>query len=148
GNGIVMIQQNRGSGTYGTYTTTGNQIHDNIVVDHDGHGYIGGFSDYNQSAMLAGNTWSNNQYFMSDAGGRFQWGGGKTFSQFQTAAHETGPIPQSFPNTRGWAPPPPLPEAQRHPPRPRRPYHPPQTHAQRQRRAGTPPSAAAPTCSS
>ena len=38
GNGIVMIQQNRGSGTFGTYTTTGNQIHDNIIVDHDGAG--------------------------------------------------------------------------------------------------------------
>ena len=48
GNGIVLIQQNRGSGTFGTYTTTGNQIHDNTIVDHDGHGYIGGFADYNQ----------------------------------------------------------------------------------------------------
>ena len=54
GNGIVMIQQNRGSGTYGTYTTTGNQIHDNIIVDHDGEGYIGGVADYNQSGMLSG----------------------------------------------------------------------------------------------
>ncbi len=38
GNGIVLIQQNRGSGTFGTYTTTGNQIHDNTIVDRDGHG--------------------------------------------------------------------------------------------------------------
>ncbi len=37
---------------------------------------IGGFADYNQSGMLnGGNTWSNNQYFMSDGGGRFEWGG-------------------------------------------------------------------------
>jgi hypothetical protein len=56
GNGIVMIQQNRGSGTFGTYTTTGNQIHDNIIVDHDGEGYIGGVADYNQSGMLNGGT--------------------------------------------------------------------------------------------
>ena len=103
GNGIVMIQQNRGSGTFGTYTTTGNQIHDNIIVDHDGHGYIGGFADYNQSGMLnGGNTWSNNQYFMSDGGGRFQWGGSKTFTQFKDAAHETGSISQSYPDTSGW----------------------------------------------
>ena len=103
GNGIVMIQQNRGSGTFGTYTTTGNQIHDNIIVDHDGHGYIGGFADYNQSGMLnGGNTWSNNQYFMSDGGGRFQWGGYKTFAQFKDAAHETGSISQSYPDTSGW----------------------------------------------
>ena len=68
GNGIVLIQQNRGSGAYSPYTTTGNQIHDNIIVDRDGHGSIGGFADYNSSGMLnGGNTWSNNQYFMSDA---------------------------------------------------------------------------------
>jgi len=103
GNGIVLIQQNRGSGTHGTYTTTGNQIHDNIIVDHDGHGYIGGFADYNQSGMLnGGNTWSNNQYFMPDGGGRFQWGGSKTFDQFKAAAHETGSISQSYPDTSGW----------------------------------------------
>ena len=103
GNGIVLIQQNRGSGAYGTYTTTGNQIHDNIIVDHDGHGYIGGFADYNQSGMLnGGNTWSNNQYFMSDGGGRFQWGGSETFPQFKAAAHETGSISQSYPDTSGW----------------------------------------------
>ena len=103
GNGIVLIQQNRGSGTYGTYTTTGNQIHDNIIVDHDGHGYIGGFADYNQSGMLnGGNTWSNNQYFLSDGGDRFEWGGSKTFAQFKTATHETGSISLSYPDTSGW----------------------------------------------
>ena len=103
GNGIVMIQQNRGSGTFGTYTTTGNQIHDNIIVDHDGEGYIGGVADYNQSGMLSGgNIWSNNQYFMSDGGDRFQWGGSKTFTQFKDAAHETGSISQSYPDTSGW----------------------------------------------
>ena len=55
-NGIVLIQQNRGSGAYGTYTTTGNQIHDNIIVDRDGNGSIGGFADYNPSGMLNGET--------------------------------------------------------------------------------------------
>ena len=72
-------------------------------MDHDGHGSIGGFADYNQSGMLSGgNTWSNNQYFMSDGGGRFEWGGSKTFAQFKTAAHETGSISQSYPDTSGW----------------------------------------------
>src|SRR5262245_37285520 len=103
GNGIVLIQQNRGSGAYGTYTTTNNQIHDNIIVDHDGHGYIGGFSDYNTSGMLhGGNTWSNNQYYLSDSGGRFQWGGSETFAQFKAAAGETGSISQTSYDTSGW----------------------------------------------
>ncbi len=103
GNGIVLIQQNRGSGAYGLYTTTGNQIHDNIIVDRDGHGSIGGFADYNPSGMLnGGNTWSNNQYFMSDGGSRFEWVGAKNFAQFKAATHETGSISQSYPDTSGW----------------------------------------------
>ena len=103
GNEIVLIQQNRGSGAYGTYTTTGNQIHDNIIVDRDGHGSIGGFADYNPSGMLdGGNTWSNNQYFMSDGGSRFEWVGAKNFAQFKAATHETGSISQSYPDTSGW----------------------------------------------
>ena len=112
-NGIILIQQDRGSGTYGTYTTTGNQIHDNIIVDRDdpqigiasgnSHGAIGGFADYNMSGMLnGGNTWSNNQYFMSDALGRFQWGYYETFAQFQAAAGETGSLSQSYPDTSDW----------------------------------------------
>ena len=39
---------------------------------------------------------------MSDGGGRFQWGGSKTFTQFKTAAHETGSISQTYPDTSGW----------------------------------------------
>jgi hypothetical protein len=103
GNSIVLIQRDRGSGTFDSFTTTGNQIHDNTVVDHDGHGYIGGFADYNEAGMLdGGNTWSNNQYFMADGEGRFEWGGSKTFSQFKEAAHETGSLSQSYPDTSGW----------------------------------------------
>src|SRR5215475_2098604 len=102
-NGIVLIQQNRGSGAYGPHTTTGNQIHDNIIVDHDAKGANGGFADTNLSGMLNGrNTWSNNQYFMSDGGGRFEWGRDETFAQFKAAAHETGSISQSYPDTSGW----------------------------------------------
>jgi hypothetical protein len=103
GNGIVLIQQNRGSGTYGPYLTTGNHIHDNIIVDRDGHGAIGGFADYNLSGMLnGGNTWRNDQYAMADGRARFSWGGSETFAQFQNAVGETGSISQSYPDTSGW----------------------------------------------
>ena len=94
-------------------------------------GYIGGVADYNQSGMLnGGNTWSNNQYFMSDEGDRFRWGGYENFAYFKGAAHETGSISQSFPNTDDWltgtpadpnAPPPadnPPPPADANPPPP------------------------------
>jgi Ca-dependent carbohydrate-binding module xylan-binding len=57
--------------------------------------------------LNGGNTWTNNHYFMSDmsdadGGGRFEWGGSKTFTQFKGAAHETGSISQSYPDTSGW----------------------------------------------
>ena len=52
--------------------TTGNHIHDNVIVDHDSTGKIGGVADYNWSGMAnGGNTWSNNHYFMPDVGNRF-----------------------------------------------------------------------------
>ena len=56
GNGIVLIQQNRGSGEFGPHVTTGNHIHDNIIVDHDGKGLIGGVADYNWSGMPMAET--------------------------------------------------------------------------------------------
>jgi hypothetical protein len=116
-NGIVLIQQDRGSGAYGTYTTTDNQVHDNTIVDRDplvippgsgnSHGANGGFADYNVSGMVnGGNTWSNNQYFMTDGLGRFEWGGYDTFAEFKSAAGETGSISQSYPDTSGWQTPP------------------------------------------
>ena len=52
GNGIVLIQQNRpvnipggGTGQFGPHVTTGNNIHDNVIVDHDSEGFIGGVTD-------------------------------------------------------------------------------------------------------
>ena len=39
---------------------------------------------------MGGNTWSNNQYVMSDGGGRFQWGGSENFTQFKDAAKGEG----------------------------------------------------------
>ena len=111
GNGVVLIQQNRGSGTYGPYGTTGNHIHDNVIVDHDNTGNegdnertgncdrcVGGVADYNWAGMAnGGNTWSNNQYYMPDVGNRFWWGETYNFTEFQNVstklAQSHRPIP-------------------------------------------------------
>jgi Right handed beta helix region len=110
GNGIALIQQNRSSDyanngpAFGPYLTTGNNIYDNIIVDRDGQGWIGGVTDYNQSLMLNGNNWDHNQYFMSDVSGRFQWGGSKTFSGFESTTAGTGStISQTYPNSSNWS---------------------------------------------
>jgi hypothetical protein len=111
GNGVVLIQQDRGRGTYGPYVTTGNHIHDNVIVDHDSTGKIGGVADYNWAGMAnGGNTWSNNQYYMPDVGNRFWWGGeglvpnaGEyNFIQFKTYSGESGSISQGYPNIDNW----------------------------------------------
>jgi parallel beta-helix repeat protein len=100
GNGVVLIQQNRGSGTYGPWVTTGNHIHDNVIVDHDSTGNIGGGGDYNWAGIASGgNTWTNNQYYMPDVGKRFWWDGTYNFAGFKNATHETGSISQSYPDT-------------------------------------------------
>ena len=111
GNGVVLIQQNRGSGTYGPWVTTGNHIHDNVIVDHDSTGKIGGVADYNWSGMAnGGNTWTNNHYFMPDVGNRFfavtsamtALGSNYNFKDFQAASGESGTISQAYPSTEDW----------------------------------------------
>jgi hypothetical protein len=55
--------------------------------------------------MISGNnTWTNNQYYMSDFNGRFQWNGNMTFAQFQTATGETGTISSTIPDISDWPP--------------------------------------------
>ena len=104
GNGVVLIQQNRGSGEFGPHDTTGNHIHDNVIVDHDSKGLIGGVADYNWSGMAnGGNTWDNNQLYMPDVGNRFWWGGTYSFAGFESHTTGTGStISQIYPNTDHW----------------------------------------------
>jgi parallel beta helix pectate lyase-like protein len=108
GNGVVVIQQNRGSGEFGPYVATGNHIHDNVFVDHDSNGLIGGVADYNWSGVVNGdNTWDNNRFYMPNMGNRFWWGGPYNFAGFES--HTTGAgntISQSYPNTDDWIDPP------------------------------------------
>lgn len=68
GNGIALIQQDRGTGVYGEYVTTGNYVHDNIIISGDiDAGVSGAVADHNESAMLeGGNIFDMNEYRVSD----------------------------------------------------------------------------------
>ena len=107
-NGIVMIQQDRGGGEFGTYTTTNNKIHDNITVSRDGNGQSGGVADFNEAGMLnGGNQWDNNTYYMPD-GDRWRWGDfpeGDTWSAYMNATtqDENSTLSQAYPSTAGWS---------------------------------------------
>ena len=103
GNGIGLVQQNRGSGNHGPWVTTGNNIHDNIIVSKDGNGSVGGKADFNAAGMLnGGNVWKNNTYYMP-GGDHFWWGDNThSFAEFKAATGETGTLSQAYPNTDAW----------------------------------------------
>ena len=102
GNAIGLIQQNRGSGNHGPWVTTGNNIHDNIIVSKDGNGIVGGAADFNAAGMLnGGNVWKNNTYYMPE-GDHFWWGNTHSFAEFKAATGETGTLSQAYPNTDAW----------------------------------------------
>ncbi|MGE2748011.1 hypothetical protein, partial [Escherichia coli] len=62
GNGITLIQQDRGSGAYGPHTTTGNAVHDNVIVDGTpGAGVSGSVADFDEAGLRNGeNSFANN----------------------------------------------------------------------------------------
>jgi parallel beta-helix repeat protein len=104
-NGIGLVMQDRSAddrGRAGPFITTGNHIHDNIIVAYDKVGGLGGAADYDRAALLnGGNVWENNQYVMPD-GNRFYWGGVYNFAQFKSVTGEDGTISQIYPSTVDW----------------------------------------------
>ena len=104
--GLMLWEDDRAGyvGTYGPVVTTGNHIHDNIFVDHDASGTIGGSTGYSQSGVPdASNTWDNNQYYMTDSVGRFQWGTNYNLSGFESHTAGTGSaVSQIYPDTGDW----------------------------------------------
>jgi len=64
GNGISLIQQNRGSGKFGSHATDNNFIHDNTIISrHPDAGAWGAIADYDLASMeAANNRFQNNTY--------------------------------------------------------------------------------------
>jgi len=70
-NGITMVQQNRGSGSYGPHIVENNVVRDNLIIDSGRSGAAEDIVD--KSLFSAGNTFQNNDY-RGDVG--WEWGGG------------------------------------------------------------------------
>jgi parallel beta-helix repeat protein len=105
-NGIGLVEQNRNDdpGRAGPFVTTGNYIHDNIIVSYDNVGRLGGVEDYSKAVLLddnSDNVWEDNQYVMPD-GNRFWWGGVYNFAEFKSVTGEDGTISQIYPSTDDW----------------------------------------------
>jgi parallel beta-helix repeat protein len=90
GNGIAVIQQERGSGRYGTWVAINNYIHHNIVAYRGDHGQSGAAADYNPDAMFNGNNrFDFNTYHAPHLDrSRWVWGGNKDWVGFRAAGQE------------------------------------------------------------
>ena len=64
GNGIALIQQDRGHGAHGLYRTTGNHVHDNLIVaTRPDQGAWGALADHDLAGMrTGGNRFDRNTY--------------------------------------------------------------------------------------
>ena len=106
GYGLMLWEDVRAGnpGSFGPYQTINNHIHDNIFVDQNQGGVIGGSTGYDQNGVpAASNTWDNNQFYMTDNSHRFQWG--SYYNEAGFDSHSTGSgdaISQSYPATSSW----------------------------------------------
>ena len=104
--GLMLWEDDRAGypGTYGPNVTTGNHVHDNIFVDHDFGGRIGGSTGYSQSGVPdSSNVWDNNQYYMVDSTSKFQWGSYSNLAGFENHTPGSGStISQSYPDESNW----------------------------------------------
>jgi len=77
GNGISLIQQDRGSGAYGEYLTTRNFVHDNVIIaGNPEQGASGSIADAFEADMLnGGNRFDRNEYHVSSTlDDHWSWG--------------------------------------------------------------------------
>ena len=92
-NGIGVVQQNRGSGIYGTFVGAPVRVHNNdITMQASGgnHGRTGAAQDYDPSgAFFAGVTFDYDTYHVANPGDTYwEWGGYHTWAQWQAAGQE------------------------------------------------------------
>jgi Ca2+-binding RTX toxin-like protein len=109
GNGITIIEEQRGSGNRGAYLARNEYIHDNILIKSAGNGVTGGESNINAVMFNSGNNvWSDNTFYMKDGG--FEWDNSSTFSQFlREAGSQAGTLhavtsAPSVPDLTHWFP--------------------------------------------
>jgi hypothetical protein len=71
GNGIALINQNRGSGTMGAWVAANNYVHDNTVT-YLGVKGLSGLADDTKAGAAVGNRFDSNRYILRN-GGAIHW---------------------------------------------------------------------------
>lgn len=92
GNGIGIIQQDRGTGAYGPHIAANNHIYGNSVTYRQSpNGTSGIVGDYNAQALLTtqNNTFDYNAYHVTDASASgWMWGGYETWAGMHQLGQE------------------------------------------------------------
>lgn len=91
GNGIGIIQQNRGTGPYGPHLAINNSIHDNSITYRGGVSSSGMVADYNQGELIqnGNNVFDYNSYHLQDPNWyHWNWGSGVTWNGLRQAQQE------------------------------------------------------------
>ncbi|HUP18958.1 MAG TPA: right-handed parallel beta-helix repeat-containing protein [Gemmatimonadota bacterium] len=92
-NGIMGVQQNRGSGAYGAHELRNLNVHDNTVVQKSKQWAAGVAQDVGDSGVFGRNiVFSANRYTLGSTSGRwFEWENGqRTTDQWKAYGHDTG----------------------------------------------------------
>lgn len=99
GDGIALIQQERGDGRFGESLASGNRVHGNLVVYRGDNGVSGTAGDYDNEALFSsGNHFYGNSY-MALAGDQAHWAWGeaiqyrtryRTWPELRQTGQETG----------------------------------------------------------
>jgi hypothetical protein len=90
GNGIALINQNRGSGTLGPFVAANDHVHDNTVTYMGSNGYSGIVDDTGGSSPI-GNSFDSDRYILqvgSRSLGLWDWFGPMDWNGLQAAGQE------------------------------------------------------------
>ena len=99
GDGIALIQQNRGGSEIGPCITVNNRIYNNEITYLGVVGQSGAVADFNQDSMLSGgNSFNFNTHRVNNPNRRhWAWGGFFNWAGFQSSGQEAdgriGPLP-------------------------------------------------------
>lgn len=91
GNGIGIIQQNRGSGSLGPHIATNNYVHNNVIIHRRSpRGANGQVADYQADALAnQNNRFDYNAYHVTDpAAMHWMWGGAQTWTGLRRQGQE------------------------------------------------------------
>lgn len=99
GNGIFLLQQNRGSGAYGVYVTVNNYVHHNEIVYKGTNGASGASADYDPDTMYSGNNRFDRNGYRGPALNlsRWEWKGRGDWQSFRNQGQDVNGWIQSNP---------------------------------------------------